>query len=103
MVGTRARRARGACDRNAVEVAIGLEFAPDWNLMVKTWQEQDGGSQPAKAEAGISRDFGFLGVGVAWREEISGNSRKKVGSSLHAQCSDGRRDLLSVLDFPGGA
>ncbi|MBK8838524.1 MAG: hypothetical protein IPO30_07440 [Hyphomonadaceae bacterium] len=74
MVGARARRARGNCDRNAVEVATGLEFAPDWNLIIKAWQEQGGASQSAKAEAGISRDFGFLGVGVAWSEEISANS-----------------------------
>lgn len=72
-----ARRSRGSCARNVVEIATGLEFAPDWNLTLKAWQEQGNGSRSAKAEASLSRSFGFLGVGLGWREEISGEFREK--------------------------
>ena len=72
-----ARRSRGSCDRDVIEVATGLEFAPDWNLTLKAWGEQGRDSRSAKAEVGLSRDFGVFSVGAGWREEISGEFEEK--------------------------
>ena len=59
-----------------LEVAAGLEFAPSWNLGLKA--RQDGGSDgSAKAELNLGYDLGFVGVGVGWRQEISGNFEEK--------------------------
>jgi len=71
------RRFRGECERGVVEVATGLEFAPDWSLGVKAWQDGTTSAGSAKAEIAISRDFGPLALGVGWREEISGNFEEK--------------------------
>lgn len=69
-------RARDDCERNVLEVAAGLEFAPSWNLGLKAWQ--DGGSDgSAKAELNLGYDLGFVGVGIGWRQEISGNFEEK--------------------------
>ncbi len=81
-----AHRSRGSCDRQVVEIATGLEFATDWNLTLKAWQETGSDTRSAKAEAGISRDFGMFGVGVGWREEISGKFEEK-GWVVSAQAS----------------
>lgn len=73
-----AHRSRSSgCERSGGEIAAGLEFAPDWNLTIKTWTDRGGGSRSAKAEVGLSRDFGVLSVGVGWREEISGDFDEK--------------------------
>lgn len=71
------RRFRGDCERGVLEFASGLEFAPDWSLSVKTWQDGPAGSGSAKGEIAISRDFGPLALGVGWRQEISGNFEEK--------------------------
>ena len=69
-------RSRDACERNVFEVATGLEFAPSWNLGLKAWQ--DGGSDGStKAELNLGYDLGFMGVGVGWRQEVSGNFEEK--------------------------
>ena len=60
-----------------MEVATGLEFAPDWNLTLKAWDERGNQSRSAKAEVGLSRDFGMFSVGAGWREEISGEFDEK--------------------------
>ena len=71
-------RARGEnCERGPVEAAAGLEFAPGWNMLVKTWHEEGDGALSARAEASLSRDFGMFAVGVGWREEISGEFDEK--------------------------
>ncbi len=71
-----AQRFRGDCQRAVVEVATGLEFAPAWNLGLKAWQ--DGGSDGStKAEINLGYDLGFIGVGVGWRQEVSGNFDEK--------------------------
>ena len=72
-----ARRSRGNCDRDVVEVATGLEFATDWNLTLKAWEERGEESRSAKAEASVIRDFGVFSVGAGWREEISGEFDEK--------------------------
>lgn len=69
-------RTRNACERSVVEAAAGIEFAPSWNLGLKAWQ--DGGADGStKAEMTVGYDFGFMEVGVGWREEISGNFAEK--------------------------
>jgi hypothetical protein len=56
-------RSRGDCERS-VEVAVGLEFAPDWNLTFKAWQEQ-GGAETGRQGGGRMR--GLLGCSaLAW-------------------------------------
>ena len=72
-----ANRTRGDCERQIVEIAAGLEFAPKWNLTVKAWDERGSGSLSTKAEAGISRDIGAFRIGLGWREEISGKFEEK--------------------------
>lgn len=73
-----AHRSRsGGCERSGAEVAAGLEFLPDWNLTVKAWTDEGGGSRSTKAEAGLSRNFGLFSAGIGWREEISGEFEEK--------------------------
>ncbi len=67
----------GGCERTVAEIATGLEFAPDWNLTLKAWSEQGRRTRSAKAEAGLSRDFGMFSVGAGWREEISGEFEER--------------------------
>lgn len=67
----------GGCERTVAEIATGLEFAPDWNPTLKAWSEQGRGTRSAKAEAGLSRDFGPFSVGAGWREGISGEFEEK--------------------------
>jgi hypothetical protein len=69
-------RSRDACERAVFEVAAGLEFAPSWNFAIKAWQD-GGATGSTKAELNLGYDFGFMGVGVGWREEISGNFAEK--------------------------
>lgn len=71
------RRFRGDCERGVIEFASGLEFAPDWSMTFKAWQDGPSSSGSAKAEIAINRDFGPLAVGVGWREEVSGNFEEK--------------------------
>lgn len=69
-------RARDACERNVFEAAAGVEVAPSWNLGLKAWQ--DGGADGStKAEINLTYAFDGLGVGVGWREEVSGNFAEK--------------------------
>lgn len=70
-------RQRGDCERNVNEAAFGYDFAPDWNFTLKLWTEGGGETGVAKAEASLMRDFWGLGVGLGWREEISGNFEEK--------------------------
>lgn len=70
-------RARGGCERNVTEAAIGYDFAPGWNFTLKAWSEGGGETGVAKAEAALTRDFWGIGVGIGWREEISGNFEEK--------------------------
>jgi hypothetical protein len=66
-------RSRGdACGRGVIEAAAGIEFAPKWDLLVKTWREEGDGALSAKVEASLIHDFGPIAVGLGWREEISG-------------------------------
>jgi len=66
-------RARGGnCERGLIEAAAGVEFAPKWNLLVKTWREEGDGALSSKVEASLIHDFGPLAVGLGWREEVSG-------------------------------
>lgn len=71
------RRTRGDCNRDLMELAAGLEFAPEWNLILKGWSEKGGETESTKAEASISREFGMFSVGAGWREEISGEFEEK--------------------------
>lgn len=71
------RRTRGDCNRNVIEAAAGLAFAPDWSLTVKAWRDGQGVSGSAKAEFALARDLGFISVGAGWRQEISGNFEEK--------------------------
>ena len=78
-----AQRFRGDCPRAVVEIATGLEVAPSWNLCLKAWR--DGGSNGStKAELNLGYDFGFIGVGVGWRQVVSGNFEEK-GRIVSAQ------------------
>ena len=70
-------RTRGDCERSVTEAAIGYDFAPGWNLTFKAWTEGGAETGVAKAEASLMRDFWGLGIGVGWREEISGNFEEK--------------------------
>lgn len=70
-------RARDNCSRDVVELAAGLKFAPDWDVTFKIWDEGGGETGVTKLEASIMRDFWGVGVGVGWREEISGNFEEK--------------------------
>lgn len=72
-----ANRSRGDCERQIVEVAAGLEFAPKWNLTLKAWDERGSGSLSTKAEAGVSYDIDAYRIGLGWREEISGKFEEK--------------------------
>lgn len=66
-------RTRGDdCGRGVIEAAAGIEFAPKWNLLVKTWREEGDGALSAKVEASLIHDFGPLAIGLGWREEVSG-------------------------------
>ena len=70
-------RTRGDCERSVTEAAIGYDFAPGWNLTFKAWTEGGAETGVAKAEASLMWDFWGLGIGVGWREEISGNFEEK--------------------------
>lgn len=70
-------RVRGDCERNVTEIASGLTFSPGWDLGLKAWQDGSGSSGSTKAEVSVSHDFWGVGVGVGWREEISGNFSEK--------------------------
>lgn len=70
-------RTRGDCERSVTEAAIGYDFAPGWNFTVKAWTEGGGDTGVAKAEASLMRDFWGVGVGIGWREEISGNFEER--------------------------
>lgn len=71
-----AQRFRGDCQRAVVEVATGITFAPSWSLGLKAWQ--DGGPNGStKVEANLAYDLGFIGVGIGWRQEVSGNFDEK--------------------------
>jgi hypothetical protein len=70
-------RARGDCTRDVGEVAVGLNFAPDWHVNLKAWSEGGGETGVANVEASVMHDFWGIGVGVGWREEISGNFEEK--------------------------
>lgn len=72
-----ANRTRGNCERQVMEIAAGLEFAPKWNLTLKAWDERGSGSLSTKAEASISRDIGAFRIGLGWREEISSKFEEK--------------------------
>ncbi len=71
------RRFRGDCERGVVELATGLEFATNWSMELKAWQDGPSSTGSAKAEIAVSHNFGPLAVGVGWREEISGNFAEK--------------------------
>lgn len=71
------QRSRGECDRSVLEFATGLEFAPEWNLELKAWRDGGGETASAKAELLVSRTFWGVGVGLGWREEMSGNFEEK--------------------------
>lgn len=70
-------RARKDCERNVAELAIGLDLDPDWQVSLKLWSEGGGETGVAKVEASLMRDFWGVGIGVGWREEISGNFEEK--------------------------
>ena len=70
-------RTRGDCERSVTEAAVGYDFAPGWNFTVKAWTEGGAETGVAKAEVSLMRDFWGLGIGVGWREEISGNFEEK--------------------------
>lgn len=70
-------RVRDSCERNVLEFATGLEVVPSLNLGLKAWQDGSGDSASAKAEISMSYDFGSFGLGIGWREEISGNFNEK--------------------------
>ncbi len=70
-------RARGDCERNVTEAAIGYDFAPGWTITLKAWTEGGDETGVTKAEASLVRDFWGVGVGIGWREEISGNFQEK--------------------------
>lgn len=71
------RRQRGDCNRDVSEIALGYDFAPDWNATVKFWTEGGGETGVTKAEASVMRDFWGIGIGLGWREEISRNFEEK--------------------------
>lgn len=71
-----AQRFRGDCQRTVVEVATGIAFAPSWNFGLKAWQDGGPGGS-TKAELNLAYDFGFMGIGVGWRQEVSGNFEEK--------------------------
>jgi hypothetical protein len=71
------QRSRGDCERSVMEVATGLAFAENWLLSVKAWREGGGFMSSAKAELGLMYDWDGLGIGVGWREEVSGNFEEK--------------------------
>jgi len=70
-------RARGDCSRDVGELAVGLNFAPDWHVNLKAWSEGGGETGVAKVEASVMHDFWGIGVGIGWREEVSGNFEEK--------------------------
>jgi hypothetical protein len=70
-------RTRGDCERSVTEAAVGYDFAPGWNFTVKAWTEGGAETGVAKAEVSLMRGFWGLGIGVGWREEISGNFEEK--------------------------
>lgn len=70
-------RTRSDCERSVTEAAIGYDFAPGWDFTLKAWTEGGGETRVAKAEASLMRAFWSLGIGVGWREEISGNFEEK--------------------------
>ena len=70
-------RTRGDCERSVTEAAVGYDFAPGWNFTVKAWTVGGAETGVAKAEVSLMRDFWGLGIGVGWREEISGNFEEK--------------------------
>ena len=72
-----ARRVRDSCERNALEVATGVELMPAWSFGLKAWKDGNGASASAKAEISTSYNLGFFAVGVGWREEISVNFSEK--------------------------
>ena len=70
-------RARRDCSRDVVEMAVGLNYADGWDATLKVWNEGGGETGVTKLETSIMRDFWGVGVGVGWREEISGNFEEK--------------------------
>lgn len=67
------RRERGNCARTSAELALGLSIADDWALGLKAWQDGGGDTGSTKTEVSLTRYFGGIGVGLGWREEVSGN------------------------------
>lgn len=67
-----AHRRRGACDRNKVDLAFGVDLSEKWNFQAKAFAETGGGDS-LKLDAMISRKMreSYLGIGV--REEVGGN------------------------------
>ncbi len=71
------KRRGDLCGRRVIEAAAGIEFAPGWQLIGKTWRETGTYAESTKAEASLLHDFGRFSVGLGWREEISGQFEEK--------------------------